>query len=74
VAGGVASTQRWKGYWFNDGVQGGAPCYANTFRLHAAAGFEPRPVHMTINFGKGPMISCASCARKFGVSGSYWNE
>jgi predicted NAD/FAD-binding protein len=54
VAGGVASTQRWKGYWFNDGVQGGAPCYANTFRLHAAAGFEPRPVHMTINFGKGP--------------------
>ncbi|KAK4531703.1 hypothetical protein CCYA_CCYA09G2560 [Cyanidiococcus yangmingshanensis] len=54
VPGGVATTQHWNGYWFNDGVQGGAPSYHNTLRLHEACGFRPRPVHMTINFGKGP--------------------
>jgi predicted NAD/FAD-binding protein len=54
VPGGVATTQHWNGYWFNDGVQGGAPSYHNTLRLHAAGGFAPKPVHMTINFGKGP--------------------
>ena len=52
--GGVATTRHWDGYWFNDGVQGGAPTYRNTINWHRQLGFDPRPVHMTINFGKGP--------------------
>ena len=36
------------------GVQGGAPSYRNCMRLHAALGFTPQPVVMTVAFGRGP--------------------
>lgn len=39
--------------WFNDGVQGGAPTYRNSILFHRRFGFEPRPLHLAINFGKG---------------------
>ena len=37
----------------NDGVQGGAFSYRNSLRLHSSLGFEPEPVRMTVQFGRG---------------------
>lgn len=38
--------------WINDGVQGAAPSYRNTFLFHQEFGFEHEPVHMRVAFGK----------------------
>lgn len=54
VLGGVATSSEWNGVRFNDGVQGAAPSYANTLRLHRELGFTHREVKLTVSFGTGP--------------------
>jgi len=41
------------GLWVNNGVQGGAPSYANTFHLLNDAGVSKSKVHMKFSFGNG---------------------
>jgi len=54
-AGGVSTSEDvGGGDWINDGVQGAAPSYHNTFLFHREFGFEHEPVHMKVAFGKGP--------------------
>lgn len=53
VLGGVATTSEWNGVRFNDGVQGAAPSYANTLRLHRELGFTHREVKLAVSFGAG---------------------
>ncbi|EGD73835.1 hypothetical protein PTSG_05529 [Salpingoeca rosetta] len=54
-AGGVCTSEDvGNGDWINDGVQGAAPSYRNTFLFHDQFGFKHEPVHMKVAFGKGP--------------------
>jgi len=50
--GGVAFSETFSGIEVNVGVQGAAPSYANTLKLHRLFGFSHTRVRMTTSFGR----------------------